>query len=217
MSSNTAKAGLTYPALSDPPNIPSNLQTLAGQLDGMVIPTYASSTAQNTANPTPKAGDICFRSDLKSYQTYDGFTWLSITQGVWNTYTPTWTATANPAIGNGTLEGKYALVGKLCTVRIGMVAGSTTTFGTGEWKFALPFAAAAAGNANFGWVGSASGVRTGVAYNPGTCRILSGASIAQIISSTAADGSTNAQWSPSVPFTWASTNILSLTIAYEIA
>jgi hypothetical protein len=58
----------------------------------------------------------------------------------WTTYTPTWTAVSvNPAINNGTLTGRYLVMGKTCFVRIQMTAGSTTTFGTGVWSFTLPF------------------------------------------------------------------------------
>lgn len=59
--------------------------------------------------------------------------------GVWKNYTPIWTAaTTNPSIGNGTLAGRYTTIGKLAVVSIRMVAGSTTTFGSDEWRFSLP-------------------------------------------------------------------------------
>jgi len=54
-------------------------------------------------------------------------------------YTPTWTAvTTPPAIGNGTLFGRAKRFGKWGVYSITMVAGNTTTFGTGAWRFALP-------------------------------------------------------------------------------
>lgn len=57
----------------------------------------------------------------------------------WTTYVPTWTSTGTqPAIGNGVLSGRYAKVGKTVFVWVSMVAGSTTTFGTGAWRFATP-------------------------------------------------------------------------------
>lgn len=68
-----------------------------------------------------------------------------LNQGQLQSYTPVWTApTANPAIGNGTLRGQYSLVGQQCYFAITMVAGSTTTFGTGAWVFSLPLTANAA-------------------------------------------------------------------------
>ena len=57
----------------------------------------------------------------------------------WTTYTPTWTAeTANPAIGNGTLTGKYEKIGRKIEFKIRLIFGSTTTAGTGSWRFTLP-------------------------------------------------------------------------------
>ena len=60
------------------------------------------------------------------------------TGGVWKDWTPTWTATTNPSIGDGTLFGNYCIIGKTVFFEILMHAGSTTTFGVGNWKFALP-------------------------------------------------------------------------------
>jgi hypothetical protein len=56
----------------------------------------------------------------------------------WTSYTPTWTATSNPAIGNGSLAGKYRLDGKTLFLRIQLQIGSTTTLGSGNWTFGLP-------------------------------------------------------------------------------
>ncbi len=57
----------------------------------------------------------------------------------WTSYTPTWTASGTaPALGNGTLSGAYKKLGKLLFVRVKWSAGSTTTFGTGQYFFALP-------------------------------------------------------------------------------
>src|SRR5688500_12750202 len=64
--------------------------------------------------------------------------------GTWATYTPTWASSGTqPAIGNGTLAGRYASVGKIVYVKLRLVAGSTTTFGTGDWTFSLPVAPSA--------------------------------------------------------------------------
>lgn len=54
-------------------------------------------------------------------------------------YTPAWTATADPSLGNGELSGWYARAGRLCHGGIRLVMGSTTTYGTGTWGFSLPF------------------------------------------------------------------------------
>lgn len=62
----------------------------------------------------------------------------------WTDYTPTWvTSGTQPSIGNGTLKGRWTRVGGLIHLRISMVAGTTTTFGTNAWSFGLPVTAAA--------------------------------------------------------------------------
>ncbi|MCX4596080.1 hypothetical protein OG819_42465 [Streptomyces sp. NBC_01549] len=63
--------------------------------------------------------------------------------GAWTSYTPTWTATTtNPVVNNGTLVGRYSKIGRQVTVHINLVPGSTTTYGSGNYNWALPFAAA---------------------------------------------------------------------------
>jgi hypothetical protein len=56
----------------------------------------------------------------------------------WTAYTPVWTASTAPALGNGTLTGAYMQVGDLVFIKIVLSPGSTTTFGTGPWRFSLP-------------------------------------------------------------------------------
>lgn len=60
-------------------------------------------------------------------------------QGVWQPYTPTWTAsTINPTIGNGQLVGRYVQVGNTVDFTIRIVWGSTTNAGAGPYDFGLP-------------------------------------------------------------------------------
>lgn len=69
----------------------------------------------------------------------------------WTTYTPTWTSTGTaPALGNGTLTGRYMKIGRTVIVQINLVAGSTTTFGTGNYSFSLPVTAGTTGLAETG-------------------------------------------------------------------
>lgn len=56
-------------------------------------------------------------------------------------YTPTWSSTdIQPVLGNGTIYGRYALLGKLVHLYIELTMGSTTTYGTGTYRFSLPIA-----------------------------------------------------------------------------
>lgn len=57
----------------------------------------------------------------------------------WTTYTPSWGSTGTPpALGNGTLLGRYKKLGKTVDVNIVLTLGSTSTVGTGGWTLFLP-------------------------------------------------------------------------------
>jgi len=130
--------------------------------------------------------------------------------GKWQSYTVSWTAsTTNPAIGNGTLNGKYVQIGKIVTCNIYMIPGSNTTFGSGNWSFSLPKAIALSTVGFVGnWVGADVGTNTfsgQVIGNGGTNKIewfvRDGISIT--LSST-------------LPHTWESGDVLYISITYEI-
>ncbi|TQS29123.1 hypothetical protein [Microbispora sp. KK1-11] len=66
--------------------------------------------------------------------------WTDLYAG-WTSYTPTWTgSTSNPSLGNGTITAAYkrADTAKTASIRIRLAAGSTTTYGSGQWSFSLP-------------------------------------------------------------------------------
>jgi hypothetical protein len=132
----------------------------------------------------------------------------------WTAYTPQWTAASvNPAIGNGTLEGWYKVIGKTCFVRGNIVMGSTTTFGTGEWYVSMPFTASHADailmTANLLDNGSAwynatlNGARAGFNFKT--------AIQYQSTGGTALDVRSNQ------PFTWANTDRFIWNGSFEIA
>lgn len=136
----------------------------------------------------------------------------------WTPYTPTWSTTgAAPSLGNGVLSGEYTLRGDECHVSIRMIAGSTTTFGGGQFRWALPFTAATLPHASMHWTGSALANDAGFAYYPAISRIQSGAAHVMGITSITAAGSTPTEWNVTRPFTWASGDFLGLDITYRIA
>ena len=58
--------------------------------------------------------------------------------GAWTDYSPTWTATTDPDIGDGELVGRYIQIGKTVHFNINLAIGSTTNLGDGVWQFGLP-------------------------------------------------------------------------------
>ncbi len=125
----------------------------------------------------------------------------------WTLYTPAWTSTGTtPAIGNGTLAGRYINPQvNLIVAEIRLVAGSTTTFGTGDWRLSLPVSASTA-EQDYG-TGSAYLLDSGTTERCGSCRVLTATTIG-IYSPTGAVSAT-------VPWTFANGDQVRLSISYE--
>jgi hypothetical protein len=132
----------------------------------------------------------------------------------WTAYTPDWTAaSSNPAIGNGTIEGYYKVIGKTCFVRGNIAMGSTTTFGSGEWYVSMPFTAS---NAD-GILMTANLLDNGTAwYNATMNGARSGFTTKAPIQYQAVGGTAN-DVNATQPFTWVSTDRLIWNGSYEIA
>ncbi len=132
----------------------------------------------------------------------------------WTAYTPQWTAASvNPAIGNGTLEGWYKVIGKTCFVRGNIVMGSSTTFGSGEWYVSMPFTASHADailmttnlldNGSAWYNATLNGARAGFNYKTA-------------IQYQATGGTAN-DVNSTQPFTWANSDRFLWNGSYEIA
>jgi hypothetical protein len=133
----------------------------------------------------------------------------------WTSYTPTWTATGTaPALLNGTLTGRYKLIGKTCIVSVKLTAGSSTTYGTGSYMLSLPVAAVAGfdsvGQVFIGdsSVGAAGYSTTGVAL------VLGGGTTMGLYAGNTGSGSAV---TPTNPQTFASGDRIWASIAYKTA
>jgi hypothetical protein len=154
--------GLPYPGPTDTADLPAHLQTLAEGIDARTVLRYATAAARDAAVTTPAAGMVAWLTTPGTLSYYTGSTWVTL--GAWNSYTPTWTAvTTNPAIGNGTLTGKYAVVGKVCHFTMYAAFGTTTTFGSGLYTFGLPVESGALGGlVQFGGMATAPSLRAAI-------------------------------------------------------
>lgn len=62
----------------------------------------------------------------------------------WFNYAGNWHSSGTaPSLGNGTLVSRFTLRGNTVLIKIKLVMGSTTTFGTGNYMFDIPIASAA--------------------------------------------------------------------------
>ena len=120
------------------------------------------------------------------------------------TYSPSWTGTGDPAIGNGVLAGRYIKIGKQVTVHIRFAPGSTTTFGGGSWTFTVPFTAETATGHWF--LGMVVGIDTGTATFMGAPAVFAGGNTMQILGL--------GTWGTTFPFTWVDGDGFNLSVTY---
>jgi hypothetical protein len=131
----------------------------------------------------------------------------------WTDYTPTWTAsTTNPVLNNGSIIGRYKQIGKTMFFTIKLTIGSTTTFGSGAWRFTLPataqgysyqFPVAILDNGTAWYQAMAVGDYAG-----------STSYFSVIVNTTNAP---SVAVESSVPMTWATTDTLTVSGTYEVA
>lgn len=151
-------------------------------------------TYTNTADPLSDSGTATDLSGLAQ-----------------STYTPAWSASGvAPAIGDGTLAGVFTRIGKRITGVIRLVAGSTTTFGTGAWTFTIPVTAGTVTNLQAGG-GAVKITDDGTAYYVGAASIGSAGTTTGSIVTPGGDVSA------SVPHTWAQNDVLEIYFDYIAA
>ena len=135
---------------------------------------------------------------------------LNQISAAWTSYTPTWTATTtNPVIGNGTLSGAYWQVGKTVHFRIYLLAGGTTTYGSGNYRWALPVAPSTV--PSFGALGQGTVIDTSAGSRNPRLALYAGSTTIMLADLTPTQVAHN------VPFTFASGDEVWITGTYEAA
>lgn len=187
----------------------ADLQTLLnGGLDATNLAANAVGTSQiaNDAVTADKLAESSlysghFHSATQIPSNATGFTFA--------TYVPVWGSDGTqPAIGNGTITGRYCQLGKLVLVWVEMLLGSTSTIGTSTYNWTMP--------ADF---------QTGVTYTPFGNATLLDASTSTLHSGTVVAVSTgtlvtvynesSARWSASVPVVPASGDRYQIQAIFE--
>ena len=157
-------------------------------------------------------------TDLFVYGTTAGTT-RDLVQRDWVSYAVAWSSSGTaPVIGNGILRGVYCQIGKTVHVRINLLMGSTTTYGSGTWRFTVPVTADPLESASFYQVGSAMMIdESPAALYPGTAFITAATGFIGV--STATGGSSPAASAITVttPFTWTTNDSVHIQITYEAA
>lgn len=169
------------------------------------VQSFANATARDAALGVGYAGAVAYLQD-KFAITVSTSGWSTIDLHAWTAYTPT---VSGITIGNGTFSASYARVGKNVTLKVRFTLGSTSAI-TGAATFSLPVNATGFGygTANLNCAGSNY---QGVALISGSTNVIANA--VNSAGTYAVQSSTSA----TIPATWATGNVISLTISYEAA
>lgn len=109
---------------------------------GVTFDGASSSSLLSFSTPSVQLADLYGCTYMQAQTRPTPTNSIRIWDSLETSYTPSWTATSvNPTLGDGTLTGSYKLQGSQCTVKIALNYGSTSSVGTGTWKFSLPFTA----------------------------------------------------------------------------
>lgn len=125
------------------------------------------------------------------------------------TYAPQWTAAGvAPVLNNGTLTGKYQIKNMYVRFRVYQAMGNTTTFGTNQYYWSVPFTFANTGT--YQEIGVAAILDSGTTNYYGFWYVATATTISVLRDNTANPASNT------VPMTWATNDLLSIKGAYEI-
>lgn len=142
-----------------------------------------------------------------------GTTWA------WQTWTPTWSKASGtpPTLGNGTLTGRYRVIGKTVTAQFDFVFGSTTNPNGGElFLFSFPVTASALSGTSQIGIGSAYVEDSGLTGWMGAiCAYNTASFLVKTNASPTAGTATNI--SGGAPFTWGTNDLARGTFTYEAA
>lgn len=123
-------------------------------------------------------------------------------------YTPTWSSTGTqPTVGNGTITGQTFRLGDLTIDIITLTIGSTTSNGTGTYRFSPSRTMSAALNSTAGF---ATLLDSGTAYYGGSNVVVTTSTVGIVF-----PGGT--QWSAGTPFTLATGDVIGSILIYKAA
>lgn len=159
--------------------------------------------------------DLIYQTDGSSWTTWADLSGSGTVIGATSTYTPAWTSDGSaPSIGNGTLSGRYVIIGsQLLWIAIRFVRGSTSSNGTGNYSFSMPSAYKALNTNGVPQTLPARLLDSGTAHFSATALINGNATTFQVF---VADASGVRQFGASVPITLATSDELNITGIIEV-
>lgn len=139
--------------------------------------------------------------------------------GVWQSYTPVWSSSGtSPNIGNGQIYGRFCVIGKKCTVIVALTSGSTTTYGSGNYRISLPLPAKVPiPGFPIAYLGNCHIRDTTVKTYMGMVQLEPSTSpyrTTYVIPIN--NGTNNINWTPTYPFTFGNGDFFWMQLTYEI-
>ena len=215
VSGTYATGDLTVYLIADPAGTPVVIQPAGYQIQAATASTKMRNIATFQTQASGVTYRLCFHVASTSASAYD----LAIDNVVvgpqvvqygapvtdWVSYTPTWTASSsNPAIGNGTISGRYRRIGDSIELQYNIKTGTTTTYGSGVYYISIPSgitidtAKLAESGGNSFPLGYAQTERAGNVYDAAVTVYTSTA----LYAGKPADGTSSTAWSNTSPATW---------------
>lgn len=216
MATTTPLQAVPIPVTGDADNVPADFATSFGYVEGRLVMRFASAASRDSTVTSPAEGMTAWLQDVNQLTVYTGSAWVLSymapnSTGAWASWTPTWAAsTTQPVVGNGSLTGRYTQIGKTVFASLGVVFGSTTTAGTGNWLFSVPVAPNTTVIGASGIIGTAEALDFGTGQYLGMCR-MSAANFVIVVPTLASF------FGNTIPFTWVSGDTLSVSLTYEAA
>jgi hypothetical protein len=187
---------------------PLSVKNGAGTLDNVTNVFEGVNTAGTTTSIIRADGAISGTSISATTFNLAG----SQIDSAWTSYAVSWTSQSNPqpVLGNGTITGYYKVIGKTAFVRVKLNWGTTTSGGTGDWRFSLPVNAASSDGIQF----PCSILDNGVNWYTG---IVNGTYTGDVDKSSIITTSTpSGALTANIPFTWGNLDSLQFNGSYEI-
>lgn len=111
-------------------------------LMSQTVSRFTNASQRTTLITSPVLGQVTVLDSAPGVIEYwNGASWVTIPGGAWNAYTPSLSGDTGlwPSIGNGSLTGRYKLLGeKTLALSILLQMGSTTSANAGTIRFGIP-------------------------------------------------------------------------------
>lgn len=180
--------------------------------------TTTSYSAPNTTVTISGGSDYTLSNTTISANYYS---YATTPQGFpqWFNFTPSWTSNGTaPAIGNGTLDGRFSMSGRTVTAQIRWAAGGTTTFGTGSYFFSMPVESVATNTQIASGqmpLGQGRGTDNSASFSMFIFPEWESTTTVQLVYYTSFTGASASAITNGLPWTWAQNDSMHLQITYE--